>query len=27
VMHPGAVPGSVIRLEGSGRLLVEQALA
>src|SRR5712691_4053548 len=27
VMLPGAGPGSVVRLEGSGRLLVEQALA
>jgi len=27
VMLPGAVPGSVLRLEGTGRLLVEQALA
>ncbi|HEY2945929.1 MAG TPA: tetratricopeptide repeat protein [Vicinamibacteria bacterium] len=27
VMLPGAVPGSVVRLEGSGRVLVEQALA
>ena len=26
VMLPGAAPGSVLRLEGSGRLLVEQAL-
>jgi len=26
VMLPSAVPGSVVRLEGSGRLLVEQAL-
>jgi tetratricopeptide (TPR) repeat protein len=26
VMLPGAAPGSVIRLEGNGRLLVEQAL-
>jgi len=27
VMLPSAAPGSVVRLEGSGRLLVEQALA
>jgi len=27
VMLPGAAPGSVVRLEGSGRVLVEQALA
>jgi len=26
VMLPGAAPGSVVRLEGNGRLLVEQAL-
>jgi uncharacterized protein (AIM24 family) len=27
VMLPSAAPGSVVRLEGSGRLLVEQVLA